>query len=684
MHFLSAVFAADRKEMFTISKEHLDETRIEKLEPDNNSWEFVDIIGAEAAGTPESTPQDPGATQRVFVSDTGVSATPPASAAPVRKPRPDPQRRTPNAEQRASAAAARKKKEKITIITLCSIVAVLLIAVVIVIASTASSSSDNGLIFNNVFAAGVDLSGMTPEQAKSALHEATDNTYSKLDMTVQVLDTTITLSPKDTGARLDINAVVQAAYDFGRTGSRSERQQAKKLLETSTYAIPLEDYLTLDKGYIQDAVNKVGKQYSTTLSQTTHFIEGNRPTDAPDPENVDLKKVHQTLFIRIGTAEYGFNADRLYSQILDAYSQNLFQVTGECSVIAPDALDCEALFAQYCTTPVDATIDPETYEVTPEIYGYGIKLDELKALVAEAEYGATLAVPMCYIEPDITSKILSEDLFRDVLAGFQTTVSADANWNINMELACKALNGILIKAGEEFSFNNTIGEPTAKLGYKAVDLYFGKAMTNIMGGGLSQVASTLYNCALIADLDILERYAHTYSPTFVDTGFDAQVYYGSMDLRFKNTTEQPIRIEASMANGFLQIRLIGTDTKDYTVDIAYEITKTKNPQTEYITMEQDNPGNHEDGEIFANGIIGYNVSTYKCTYDKETGRQLGKELIAQSSYAKRNKQVIKILVPEPDPTDSPEPSGSDASEPDEDTSIPTETGATVSDTQNNE
>lgn len=632
--------------MFTISKERLDETRIEKLDPEKNAWDYVDIIGADAA----EKPQDPGATQRVFVSDDGVSTTPPA------QPRQNtPQRRTANAEQRASAIAARKKKEKITIITLCSVVAVLLIAVVIVIASTMGSGSDNGLILNNVFAAGVDLSGMTQEQAKTALRNATDDTYSQLDMTVQVLDTTITLSPQDTGARLNINAVVEAAYNFGRTGSRAERQQAQKLLQTSTYALPLEDYLTLDKGYIKDAVDKIGKQYSTTLSQTTYKIEGERPAQTPDPENIDLNKVYQTLYIQIGTAEYGFNTDRLYEQIMDAYSQNLFQVTGECSVVAPDALDCEALFAQYCTAPVDAAIDPETYVVTPEVYGYGITLDELKALVTEADYGDSLVVPMCFIEPDITSKIISEDLFKDVLSGFQTTVSADAAWNTNMELACGTLNGVIIKSGEEFSFNEVIGEPTAKLGYKSVKLYVGKAMTDVIGGGLSQVASTLYNCALIADLDILERTPHTYSPAFIDTGFDAQVYYGSMDLRFKNNTDQPIRIEASMANGFLLIRLIGTDTKEYTVDIAYEITQTKTPLTEYITMTQDNPGGHEDGEIFAEGITGYDVSTYKCTYDKETGRQLSKDLIAESSYARRNKQVIKILAEEQTPTDSSDP-----------------------------
>lgn len=630
----------------------MDETRIEKRDTAAENWPFVDIIGAD--GT--KAPADTGATQRVYVSADGVSAsapTPPVRKAPsAGQPRQSaPQRRT-SAEQRASAAAARRKKEKITIISLAAAAAVLLIAVIIVIVATVSTPNDNGLIMNNVFAAGVDLGGMTTAQAKTALKEATDDTYTQLDMTVQVLDTTVTLSPKDTGAKLDIDAVVEAAYSYGRDGARSDN---------ASHTISILPYLTLDTGYIEDAVSKLGKQYSTTLSQTTYTVEGQRPAADPDPETVDLTKAHQTLTITIGTAEYGLNTDRLYEQIMEAYNINLFQVTGECSVVAPDALDCELLYQELCTAPVDASIDPSTYVVTPEVYGYGFLLEDLKAQVAEAEYGATLTIPLCYIEPDITTKILSEDLFRDTLASFRTSAAADANWITNMTLACQALNGQIIKSGEEFSFNEIVGEPTTRQGYKAVDVYVGKSLTNMVGGGISQVSSALYYCALLADLDILERNPHTYSPSFINTGFDAQVYYGSMDLRLRNNTEQPIRIEAAVTNGSVQITLIGTDTKEYSVDIIFEITQTKKPGTETITLGADNPGGYKNGDVVTEGITGYTVSTYKCTYSIDTGRLLSKDLIATSSYAKRNELVVKLQ--EVETSDPTEPDASeDASE----------------------
>ncbi len=647
--------------MFTISKEHLDETRIEKREPGKDGWTFVDIIGSDAPKNESQT--DSGATQRVYVSREQISATPPTPAPNPTPRQTSPQRRTSSPEQRKQLAAQRKKKEKITIISICSAAAVLLVALVIILVSALSSTPDTGLIFNNVFAAGVDLGGMTKEQAVSALREATDDTYSKLDMTVQVLHESITLSPEDTGAKLDVDAVAQAAYDYGRTGSRSQREEALKLLKTTPYALPLDAYLTLDKDYIQEQLEKLGEQFSVPFTQSSHqIIDGTRPTTQPDPATVDLTKAYQTLQIRIGVPEYEFRAQRVLEQIMDAYSQNLFQVSGECKVkAAPDALNYEAIFAQYCTAPVDAAMDPDTYAVTPEVYGYGISLTDLKKLLDDAQYGQNLTIPLCFLEPDVTTKDLSENLFQDILATFQTNTAGSAEWNTNVTLACQAINGLILKAGEEFSFNQILGEPTLKNGYKSVSLYVGKAMTNMVGGGISQVASTLYSCALLADLSILERHSHTYAPTFVSAGLDAQVYYGTMDLRFKNTTDQPIRIEAAVSGSSLQVRLIGTDTKDYTVDVDCEITKTKNPEKETITLTDDNPGDHKDGAVYSAGITGYDVSLYRITYDKLTGRATNKTLLVKSSYAKRNEVIIEVIpAPNTEPT---EPETTQATEP---------------------
>ena len=137
-------------------------------------------------------------------------------------------RRKPGKQQSAKKGSSMSKREKITVTVLLVIAFLLLIAVVITAISVFGGGEDDGRILRNVYAAGVDLGGMTEEEAKNALKAATSSTYTMLDMTIQVLNTTVTLSPADTGARLDINGVVQEAMNYGRTGRRAARRRSAR------------------------------------------------------------------------------------------------------------------------------------------------------------------------------------------------------------------------------------------------------------------------------------------------------------------------------------------------------------------------------------------------------------------------------------------------------------------------
>lgn len=592
------------------------------------------------------------ATQRVWVDSDGRPTPAPvhrsAPANRAQNPGASPQR-SPSGNNRSRRDNERKKqRERIAIITLCSIAAVLLIAVIVVVATMLfPSSSDDGIIRNNVYAAGVNLGGMNKAQAADALHKAADNTYPHLDMTVQVLNTELKLSPADTGAKLDVDAVVEAALEY----SRSNKNQ------NSTYAISVVDYLNLDTDYIQGALAELGKKYSTTLKQSTFEITGTRPPEGATGKDVDTTAVYQTLSVYVGTAEYSLNLNELYQQILDTYDSNLFNVTAICSVIAPDPLDYEALYAQYCYDPVNAVFNEENFSlISPEIYGYGFTVAQLKEAVESAEYGSTVTIPLCYLKPDIDQYFYANDVYQDILATYETLLPDDSAWNANLKKVCDILNGTVIRAGEEFSFNKVVGEPSVKDGYQSAYVYIGRSYQKIVGGGISQAASTLYSCALMADLEILERTNHSYAPTFIDAGLDAEVYYGVSDLRFKNTTEKPIRIDAVIEENALKISLVGTDSKTYTVEITYEVTSTKNPDTVYTTMLENNPGGYKEGDILFAGIEGCKVSVYKCKYAKESGDALSEDLISESYYAVHDKVVVRIDSSE-DPTD-PDPSES--------------------------
>ena len=503
---------------------------------------------------------------------------------------------------------------------------------------------DNGKIHNKVYAAGVDLSGMTPEQAKQALHDATDSTYSKLNMAISILEETVTLSPADTGVRLDVDAVVEDAYNYGR----NEDQPLG-----SGYYVSVSQYLNLNKAYIDQVLAALGEKYSTTLSQPTVTVTGDRP--AMKQDIYDTTVVHQTLSIYMGTAEYGLNTQDLYNQIIEAYESNLFQVVAQCSKLEPETVDVDAIYQQYCTDPVDAQIDNK-FNTTQEVYGYGFDLESVRQQIENASYGDTLEIELRFVRPSITEEDLSGNLFQDLLGEAYTPISGSNDLKKNLIQACQKLHGLVLKSGDVFTFNGMIGQPSTRDGYRQVQVMVGKKLEKVVGGGISQVASTLYIAAVRAELEILERHNHAYAPTFVEPGLDADIAYGSKDFRFTNTTDQPLRLEATVEGDYVVIRLWGTDHRDYTVEIVNKVVQTYDPITLEQIMAESNPGGYADGNILVEGIVGYDVITYK-TYRYENGNTEAQEIeVGQSHYDKRNQVIVRIETDSSEPTDPSDPS----------------------------
>ena len=93
--------------------------------------------------------------------------------------------------------------------------------------------------------------------------------------------------------------------------------------------------------------------------------------------------------------------------------------------------------------------------------------------------------------PEHTKASLEKDLFRDVLAYAHTDHTWNSNRTRNLELACEAIDGYILKPGATFSFNHVVGERTAEKGYKAATEYSGMESVQELGGGVCQVASTL-------------------------------------------------------------------------------------------------------------------------------------------------------------------------------------------------
>ena len=290
----------------------------------------------------------------------------------------------------------------------------------------------------------------------------------------------------------------------------------------------------------------------------------------------------------------------------------------------------------------------------------GFDVEALQKRLDDAQYGQTIEITLNFIEPDISAKDLTENLFQDLLATYTCTMpDATDGWINNLLLACEAISGTVVKEDEEFSFNLLVGRLTTSKGYEKAPGYRSGVETDILGAGVDQVASTLYYCALMADLEILERTNNGYAVDYAPLGLDASIDWGSHDLVFRNNTKDPIRIQAEAVGNTVNIQLWGTESREYRVEIVSKIVQQIDPEIEYKAMDKNNVLGYQDGDCFQLGITGYDVEVYIEKYHKQTGELVSSTLLDTSHYSKRNEIIVRTELdppPEPDPMDPTLPS----------------------------
>lgn len=130
------------------------------------------------------------------------------------------------------------------------------------------------------------------------------------------------------------------------------------------------------------------------------------------------------------------------------------------------------------------------------------------------------------------------------ISSFSTKVyNKDEERQNNMSITCQALNTKEIQPGETFSFCDTVGRSTLDKGYKEADIYVDGEKKQGLGGGNCQVSTTLYNAVLkVPELEVVERHQHSGYVPYIEEGKDAAVAYDSYDFKFKNNTQNVIKI----------------------------------------------------------------------------------------------------------------------------------------------
>lgn len=545
-----------------------------------------------------------------------------------------------------------KKKNNILLPILLGVAALAILIVGIVVLTQNKSSS---IVPDNVKICGVDLSGMTEGEAAKALKAAVTKDMFAQDMVINMGEDEepVTLSADRAMVTVDTMEAAKAACNatFDENGNC--------VLDTS--------FVKIDEDYLNEIADQAVTNYSRELQQTT--IEEGKETREVEVELEDGKTEKQkqevnTLIITPGIDERKFSADDFKKCVRNAYaSLNFAPEMTYAGTEKAEPVDVDALVEKYCIEPINAEFDPDTFEIKPDTPGFGFDPEELKTQLAELKPGESVTVILEPIEAEATAETLKNSLFADELGECDTAHTYNNDRTTNLKLACEAIDGTILMPGQVFSFNDIVGERTKAKGYKEAIAYVSGKSVPETGGGVCQVASTIYSACLYADLEIIESYAHQFFVTYVNPGMDATIYWKSLDYKFRNNTPYPIRIDASCHDGRVWVSIKGTNTKDYTVKITWELIST----TAWETVEHViKPGeDYKPGEVINTPYTGYKYVTYMNKYDLD-GNLISTTKIRTSNYSKRDKEVA--VAPDEETSETQEPS----SEPTEPTEKPTE------------
>lgn len=148
---------------------------------------------------------------------------------------------------------------------------------------------------------------------------------------------------------------------------------------------------------------------------------------------------------------------------------------------------------------------------------------------------------------------------EETITTFSTKIySKDQARQTNIQITCNTLNDTIVKKGETFSFCNTVGKATTAKGYQKADVYDRNGNKQKgLGGGNCQISSTLYNAVLnVSGLTVTERHEHSNNVPYVPKGKDAAVAYGSYDFKFRNDTQNDIKIKSSTDSSNVTVSLV--------------------------------------------------------------------------------------------------------------------------------
>ena len=453
-----------------------------------------------------------------------------------------------------------KQKSKSVLSIFGMLTGILIIIVLLILIIFTGYNMFNQNIVSGVSIKGVDVSNMSKSDAKYKL----DNYLSEVlpqEIKVKHGDFEATLSTSQIAVEFDTKSATNQAFSIGRQGNIFENDFY--VLSSMFGKTDINLNLKLDTDQLSKNLDEMSAQLPDKVTDSSYYIDENNLIVTPGKTGnvVDVETSIQNI------------KDAILSLSDLDQPIELAVKTQE-----PEKIDIEKVHTEIYKEPKDAYYTQDPFTVYPSENGldFKVSIEEANNILGD-QTADEYTIPLKVLYPNVTTNMIGSEAFPDLLSSFSTKYSVRATARTtNLKLAASKINGTVLMPGETFSYNKVVGARTIAAGYKEAPIYVSGEVVDGLGGGICQITSTLYNAVVYANLDIVERTNHQFVPSYVTASRDATVVYGSLDFKFKNNRNYPIKINCSVSGGIANFQIFGLkQDDDYDVEISsYETGRT--------------------------------------------------------------------------------------------------------------
>jgi vancomycin resistance protein YoaR len=541
----------------------------------------------------------------------------------------------------------------------------------------------NGSVARSTVVAGVDIGGLSPAAAARAL-EKNLGPRMAADRTVVADDVEATLSPAAAGITLDVDATVD----------RSDDQPLNPWTRLVTLFADrdVEPVLSVDETALTAQLDGIGEQMDRPPVDATIAIDGTTPrlVEPAEGRELDREGAADTLTDALATGTNpGSPIDlpvqatrphvdtRTAEQVLDetvvpglaAPVEVVSEDDGTTAEVPVSAIAASLTFIPQKSGDLDVAIDPAALQaalvnalkvfgrpaedarfdvsggkvsVVPSVDGAGVdptRLAEQLMPVLAAPRPRSVTAELGPVPADLTTEEAEALGIREQISTFTTHYTAAAS-GTNMRTAAAKIDGTIVLPGETFSLNGATGPRGLAQGYVEAGVISGGDFTTSVGGGVSQLATTIFNAVFFAGLEDVHHKPHSYYISRYPPGREATVWYDSLDLKWRNDSETGVLVDTAWEPGSLTVTFYGS--KRYEIE---SITSGRYDITSPAVQEKP-----DDGDCSAAaGSSGFSVTVTRVFRDVSSGEEIRREDFRTRYAAQPTVRCVATAAPPVEP-----------------------------------